>query len=78
MARNVESALGRDLGALFRQASDSISAVAAISKLSGAAISARNRRMSASRMWRRSSRKCAVMPSAPAAIACLAAATGSG
>ena len=34
--------------------------------------------ISSSTMWRRSSRKCAVMPSAPAAIAIAAAFTGSG
>src|SRR5664279_3459148 len=55
-----------------------ISSVAAISKLSGLSISAFRRAMSSSRMWRRSSRKCAVMPSQPAAIASLAARTGSG
>jgi hypothetical protein len=33
---------------------------------------------SSSRIWRRSSRRCAVMPSAPAAMASLAARTGSG
>ncbi len=45
--------------------------VAAISRLSGLAISALRRAMSSSRMWRRSSRRCAVMPSAPASIAIL-------
>ena len=55
-----------------------ISSVAAISKLSGLAISALSRAMSSSRMWRRSSRRCAVMPSAPASIASFAARTGSG
>src|ERR1017187_7837613 len=55
-----------------------ISSVAAISKLSGLSISAFSRAISSSRMWRRSSRKCAVMPSQPATIASLAAATGSG
>ena len=37
-----------------------------------------SRAMSLSRMWRRSSRRCAVMPSAPASIAASAARTGSG
>src|SRR6267378_1821763 len=55
-----------------------MSAVAAISKFSGFEISAFSRAMSESRMWRRSSRKCAVMPSAPASIAANAARTGSG
>ena len=56
----------------------SMSSVAAISKFSGFEISAFSRAMSSSRMWRRSSRKCAVMPSAPASIATSAARTGSG
>ena len=56
----------------------SMSEVAAISKFSGFEISAFSRAMSVSRMWRRSSRKCAVMPSAPASIASNAARTGSG
>src|SRR5690349_19035128 len=56
----------------------SISSVAAISRLSGLSISAFSRAMSSSRIWRRSSRKWAVMPSAPAAIASFAARTGSG
>ncbi len=42
------------------------------------AISARSRSRSASRMCRRSSRRCAVIPSAPAATAAKAASTGSG
>jgi hypothetical protein len=56
----------------------SMSGVAAISKFSGFEISAFSRAMSSSRMWRRSSRRCAVMPSAPASIAASAARTGSG
>src|SRR6185312_8155748 len=59
-------------------AAATISSVAAISKFNGLSISAFSRAMSSSRMWRRSSRKCAVMPSAPAAMASLAARTGSG
>src|SRR5579883_657488 len=59
-------------------ATAAISGVAAISRLRGRVISALRRAMSSSRMWRRSSRRCAVMPSAPASIAILAAATGSG
>ena len=56
----------------------SMSSVAAISKFSGFDISALRRAMSLSRIWRRSSRRCAVMPSAPASIAASAARTGSG
>src|SRR5947209_7972810 len=56
----------------------SMSSVAAISKFSGFEISAFRRAISSSRMCRRSSRKCAVMPSAPASIATSAARTGSG
>ena len=63
---------------LVASAIRSMSAVAAISKFSGFEISAFSRAMSSSRMWRRSSRKCAVMPSAPASIAASAARTGSG
>ena len=55
-----------------------MSSVAAISKFNGFEISAFSRAMSASRMWRRSSRRCAVMPSAPASMASSAARTGSG
>src|SRR5262249_8136990 len=55
-----------------------MSAVAAISKFSGLEISAFSRAMSSSRIWRRASRRCAVMPSAPASIATCAARTGSG
>src|SRR5689334_5666357 len=56
----------------------SMSAVAAISKFSGLEISFLSRAMSSSRICRRSSRRCAVMPSAPASIATCAARTGSG
>ena len=69
---------GRRRAAWSCSAIASISSVAAISKLSGLSISAFSRAMSSSRMWRRSSRRCAVMPSAPAAMASLAARTGSG
>src|SRR5262249_26960129 len=69
----MQAAWGRTL-----QAMPTISAVAAISRLSGFKMRAFSRAMSSSRMWRRSSRKCAVMPSAPAAIAISAALTGSG
>ena len=62
----------------MRSAMSSICSVAAISKLSGLAIAAFRRRMSSSWMWRRSSRRCAVMPSAPASMATSAARTGSG
>src|SRR5580700_9725419 len=63
---------------LCRSAIFSISSVAAISRLSGKSISALSRRMSSSEMWRRSSRRCAVIPSAPACAASRAARTGSG
>ena len=43
-----------------------ISSVAAISRLSGRSIASIRRAMSSSEMWRRSSRRWAVMPSAPA------------
>src|SRR5258708_2270188 len=84
--RIIEPMAGTDLDAgtgpgawgLVRSAIAVISGVAAISKLSGAAISALRRTMSSSRICRRSSRKCAVMPAAPAAMAILAAWTGSG
>src|SRR5690348_389972 len=59
-------------------AAATISSVAAISKFKGLSISALSRAMSSSRICRLSSRKCAVMPSAPAAMASLAARTGSG
>ena len=52
-----------------RSATATISSVAAISKFSGTVSSALSRAMSSSRMWRRSSRRCAVMPSAPASTA---------
>ena len=45
-------------------AMSSIRSVAAISKFSGFDIAAFRRRMSSSRIWRRSSRRCAVTPSA--------------
>jgi hypothetical protein len=87
-ADDVEPAFGRPLGplsgtrqaacGLMRVAISSICAVAAISKLSGLSIAAFSRSMSASVMWRRSSRRCAVMPSAPASMAKSAARTGSG
>ena len=74
-ADDVEPALGGALLALlrheaaawgrWRSAMASISSVAAISKLSGPVSSRLSRAMSASEMWRRSSRRCAVMPSAP-------------
>ena len=47
----------------------SISSVAAISRFSGRSISAISRSMSSSVMWRRSSRRWAVIPSAPASAA---------
>ena len=89
LAGNVEPAFGGALLAPFRHQaggmrpglaarSATISSVAAISKFSGLSISALSRAMSSSRMWRRSSRRCAVMPSAPASIASFAARTGSG
>ena len=49
--------------------SSTISRVAAISKFSGLVSCAFSRAMSSSRIWRRSSRRCAVMPSAPASTA---------
>ena len=61
-----------------RTAISIISGVAAISRLSGLSMPALRRAISSSLMWRRSSRRCAVMPSAPASIASLAARTGSG
>ncbi len=64
-------------GRIF-SAMSSICSVAAISKFSGAEIVSLRRRMSSSTIWRRSSRRCAVMPSAPAASAICAARTGSG
>src|SRR5665213_3592799 len=56
----------------------SIASVAAISRLSGTVSSRDSRAMSSSEMCRRSSRRWAVMRSAPAATASLAARTGSG
>ena len=78
LAGGIEAALGGALLALFgndaggvravaQARSPSISSVAAISRFSGRSISAISRSMSASVMWRRSSRRWAVMPSAPAA-----------
>ena len=60
---------GRPHAAWSQVPSPASPSVAAISKFSGFEISAFNRAMSSSRMWRRSSRRCAVMPSAPASIA---------
>ena len=77
-ARRAAPAPGRPHAAGCACAIAIISSVAAISKLSGLAISAFSRAMSSSRIWRRSSRRCAVMPSAPASIASIAARTGSG
>ena len=75
LAGGVEPALGGPLLALsgtmqaacglWRRAIASISSVAAISRFSGRSISAISRSMSSSVMWRRSSRRWAVMPSAP-------------
>ena len=73
--------LGDDAGgvrAVARARSSSISSVAAISRLSGISSCAISRSISSSVMWRRSSRRWAVMPSAPAAAAAKAARTGSG
>ena len=61
-----------------RSAMAIISSLAAISKFSGASIDSFNRKISASRIWRRSSRRCAVIPCAPAAMAVCAPITGSG
>ena len=88
-ARDVEPAFGGALLALLGHqaggmglvacsAIASISSVAAISRLSGRSISRLRRSMSRSEIWRRSSRRCAVMPSAPASAASRAARTGSG
>src|SRR6202167_4210312 len=63
---------------LCRSAISSIGSVAAISRLSGTVSSRARRAMSSSEMWRRSSRRWAVMPSAPAWAAMRAARTGSG
>ena len=56
----------------------SISGVAAISRLSGTVKFAASRAISSSLICRRSSRKCAVMLSAPASTATIAARSGSG
>jgi hypothetical protein len=69
----MQAAWGRSFAAI-----STISRIAAISRLSGLSMRAFNRTTSSSRIWRRSSRKCAVMPSAPAAMAISAAWTGSG
>src|SRR5262249_8912883 len=64
-----------------RTAMATISSVAAISRLKvrrAPVRRARSRSTSASTMWRRSSRRCAVMPWAPASRHCSAARTGSG
>ena len=63
---------------LSAHAMPTISSVAAISRLSLMCTSSRRRRTSSSWMWRRSSRKCTVMPSAPPRCASTAAHTGSG
>src|SRR5262245_33370068 len=62
----------------MRLAMPTISSVAAISRLSLMCTSSRRRRTSSSWMWRRSSRRCTVMPSAPPRCASTAAHTGSG
>ena len=72
-ADHVEAALGGALLALLgheaggmrpvASAIATISSVAAISKFSGLEMAAFSRAMSSSRIWRRSSRRCAVMPS---------------
>ena len=59
-------------------ANSSMEAVAPISKFSGKGISARTARASASCMWRRSSRTCRVMESAPPSIAARAASSTEG
>ena len=56
----------------------SISSVAAISRFSTPVTVSRSTRTSRSWMWRRSSRRCTVMPCAPASSHSVAAATGSG
>ena len=66
------------ISGLMRQAMPTISSVAAISRLSLMWVSSRSRRTSSSWMWRRSSRRCTVMPSAPPRCASTAAQTGSG
>ena len=79
LAGGVDAAFGGALLALFRHdaggmrprrsAMASISSVAAISRLSGMAGAVVSRSISSSEICRRSSRRCAVMPSAPAACA---------
>ena len=67
------TAWGLCLSAIF-----CISSVAAISKFNGMFKAAINPSISSSRIWRRSSLRCAVMPSAPSFWARIAASTGSG
>ncbi len=62
----------------WRRAISSISSVAAISRFKGMVSRSISAEMSSSRMWRRSSRRWAVIPSAPASAASRAARTGSG
>src|SRR6476646_7512431 len=66
------------ISGLMRPAICTISAVAAISRLRRMWVSSRRRRTSSSWMWRRSSRRWTVMPSAPPRCASTAAQTGSG
>ena len=88
-ADDVEAAFGGALGALFRHQAAGVRPDAqARCRASARSPPSRNSaawrsppsaaRMSSSRIWRRSSRRCAVMPSAPASIASSAARTGSG
>ena len=63
---------------LRRRAMSIISGVVAISKLRRVVTASRMAQMSRSRMCRRSSRRWAVMPCAPAASACRTASTGHG
>ena len=69
---------GSGVRAGWRRAMATISSVAAISRLSGHRQLGAGARRRASWMWRRSSRRCAVMPSAPASAARRAARNGSG
>src|SRR5690625_4293747 len=69
----IQTACGR-----WRSAIACISSVIAISRLSGSESSPISRSISSSVIWRRSTRRCAVIPSAPAASAICAARTGSG
>ena len=62
----------------IRRAIASMSAVAAISRFSRVRTVARSSSTSRSWMWRRSSRRCTVMPSAPPSSASRARRTGSG